>query len=84
MRFEGICPRIYEVLLERIKRPAADCLFIDDSEADVAVAERLGFQTIRYTSPDQLARELIARGLLSQEANPLATTPHDATPNANA
>lgn len=77
-------PRIYEVLLERIKRPAADGLFIDDSEANVTVAEQLGFQTIRFTSPDQLARELSARGLLSQEANPLTTTPHDSTSNDKA
>jgi 2-haloacid dehalogenase len=77
-------PRIYEVLLERIKRAAPDCLFIDDSEVNVAVAEELGFQTIRFTSPEQLGRELIARGLLSQEANPLATTPRDSTPNADA
>ncbi|MFL6213903.1 MAG: HAD family hydrolase [Blastocatellia bacterium] len=77
-------PRIYAVLLERIKRPAADCLFIDDSEANIAIAEQLGFQTIRFTSPEQLARELIAHGLLAQDADPLATTLPDSTSNAEA
>jgi 2-haloacid dehalogenase len=72
-------PRIYAVLLDRIHRPAADCLFIDDSEANIAVAEQLGFQTIRFTSPEQLARELVARGLLAQDS--LTTTPSESTPN---
>ena len=77
-------PRIYAVLLERIERPAAECLFIDDSEANIAVAEELGFQTIRFTSPAQLARELIARGLLAQAAELNTTTPPDPTSNAEA
>ena len=77
-------PRIYTVLLERIKRPAAECLFIDDSEANIAVAEELGFQTIRFTSPEQLGRELIARELLAQDAVPLTTTTPDPTANAEA
>ena len=63
-------PRIYDILLARIKRPAAECLFIDDSEANVAVAEQLGFETIRFTSPEQLQGELIRRGLLPQEPEP--------------
>jgi 2-haloacid dehalogenase len=60
-------PRIYAILLERINRPAAECLFIDDSEANIAVAEQLGFDTIRFTSPSQLQSELIGRGLLPSE-----------------
>ncbi|HKP12880.1 MAG TPA: HAD family phosphatase [Blastocatellia bacterium] len=77
-------PRIYHVLLERIKRSAAECLFIDDSEANIAAAERLGFQTIRFTSPEQLERELIARGLLPRDTDTAATMPPDYTPNKNA
>src|SRR2546421_7051854 len=57
-------PRIYAILLKRIGRPAAECLFIDDSPANVAVAEQLGFKTILFESPEQLADELTARGLL--------------------
>lgn len=59
-------PRIYAILLERIGRPATECLFIDDSEANVAVAEQLGFDTVLFKSPDQLASELIRRGLLTR------------------
>ena len=59
-------PRIYAVLLERIGRPAAACLFIDDSAANIAVAEQLGFKTILFKSPEQLQGELIRLGLLPQ------------------
>lgn len=61
-------PRIFRLLLEKIKRAAEDCLYIDDSEANIAVADRLGFKTIWFKSPAQLEGELIARGLLPAPA----------------
>ena len=51
-------PRIFTLLLERMGRRAAECLFIDDSPKNIAVAEDLGFKTIHYHSPDQLCDEL--------------------------
>jgi len=57
-------PRIFEALLERIGRSASECLFIDDSEENISTARSLGFDTIRFESPDQLRRELQHRGLL--------------------
>ncbi len=57
-------PRIFAVLLERIGRPAETCLFIDDSTPNIVTAQRLGFQTIQYTSPEQLEAELQRLGLL--------------------
>ena len=57
-------PRIFQVLLERIGRPAAECLFIDDAPANIAVAQSLGFQTIHFHDPLQLEAELTSRGLL--------------------
>lgn len=50
--------RIYHMLLERIGRPAEECLFIDDSEENIFAAEELGIKTILYRSPEQLKREL--------------------------
>jgi 2-haloacid dehalogenase len=50
--------RIFELLLTRIGRPAGDCLFIDDSPKNIAVAQSLGFQTIHFQSPEQLRQEL--------------------------
>src|SRR5258707_10310434 len=57
-------PRIFQALLERIGRSASECLFIDDSEENISTARSLGFETIRFESPEQLRRELQHRGLL--------------------
>jgi 2-haloacid dehalogenase len=59
-------PRIYNLLLERIGRRAEECLFIDDSEANTAAADQLGFMTIRFESPRQLGDELSQWGLLKR------------------
>lgn len=53
-------PRIFELLLERIGRPAGECVFIDDSAKNIAAAQELGFQTILFRSADQMAQELTA------------------------
>lgn len=60
-------PRIYALLLDKVNRPAEECLFIDDSEMNVAAAGRLGFQTIRFESPEQLESELRRLGLLQRD-----------------
>ncbi|HXG97121.1 MAG TPA: HAD family phosphatase [Gemmatimonadales bacterium] len=57
-------PRIFQALLERIGRSAGECLFIDDSEENISTARSLGFEAIRFASPEQLRRELRHRGLL--------------------
>lgn len=58
-------PRIFKVALERIGRPAGECLLIDDTPANIQVADSLGFRTIHFRSPDQLRTELKDLGLLS-------------------
>ena len=57
-------PAIYAILLDRIGRPAGECLFIDDSQTNIAVAQQLGFNTILFESPEQLKSELQHRDLL--------------------
>lgn len=57
--------RIYQIMLDRIGREANECVFIDDSVKNVAAAAELGFDAIHFTEPDQLERELAARGLLA-------------------
>ncbi|HSD83624.1 MAG TPA: HAD-IA family hydrolase, partial [Anaerolineae bacterium] len=57
-------PRIFEIFLQRIDRRAEDCVYIDDSAANAAVANRLGFTTIHFESPRQLATELDRLGVL--------------------
>ncbi|MBI5951244.1 MAG: HAD family phosphatase [Chloroflexi bacterium] len=57
-------PEIFEFFLEKIDMPASQCLFIDDSEANIAAAKRIGFDTVHFKSPEQLKLELKARQLL--------------------
>lgn len=49
---------IYKILLERIGKPAGECIFIDDSKENIEAAQKLGIRTIHYQSPEQLKREL--------------------------
>ena len=51
-------PRIYEILLDRIGHRASDCIFIDDGTRNITTAAALGFDTIHFESPQQLAAEL--------------------------
>ena len=57
-------PRIYEVFLERINRSADECVFIDDSAANIAAADELGFKAIHFESTEHLERDLRLLDLL--------------------
>ncbi len=57
-------PYIFQILLDRIGHKAEECLFIDDSAANIQAAEALGFQTIHFHSAQQLAEDLTQRGLV--------------------
>ena len=51
-------PEIYEILLKKIGRPAHECLFIDDSLPNIQQANKIGFATVHFHSPEQLEEEL--------------------------
>jgi len=57
-------PRIFRLLLDQIARPAGECLLIDDSANNIAVAKSLGFRTIHFLGPQQLEDQLLGLGLL--------------------
>lgn len=57
-------PRIFDLLLAQTHSRAEECLFIDDAEKNIKAAQALGWQTIHFVSPEQLAKELEQRGLL--------------------
>ena len=57
-------PEIFEVFLQRISRPASECLFIDDSEPNIITARKMGFDTVHFISPEHLKNELEVRQLL--------------------
>jgi len=50
--------RIYRHLLDQFGLQAADCVFIDDSPANVAGAEAVGITGLHFTSPEKLRRDL--------------------------
>jgi 2-haloacid dehalogenase len=58
-------PAIFELLLARIGRPPAECLYIDDSARNVAAAARLGFDAIAFEGIGRLRAALERRGLLA-------------------
>lgn len=57
-------PRIYQLLLDKIGKPAEECIFIDDSEKNIQGAHALGFQTVHYQSSEQLQTELKKLGVM--------------------
>jgi 2-haloacid dehalogenase len=61
-------PAIFRLLLERFGLDPAATVFVDDAEANVAAARRLGIDAVRFTGPDDLRRELVARRLLARSA----------------
>jgi 2-haloacid dehalogenase len=57
-------PQIYHVLLNRLGRRSQECVFIDDSIANIQSARQLGFQVIHFQSPNQLRSALSKLGIL--------------------
>lgn len=56
-------PAIFDVLARRVGRPLAECVFVDDSPANVAAAAALGMDAIRFSPDEPLRRLLRDRGL---------------------
>lgn len=57
-------PEIFRLLFARNHLDPAQCLFIDDSPANVAGARATGMKAHRFTTPEALEADLAARGLL--------------------
>jgi 2-haloacid dehalogenase len=57
-------PEIFQILLEKIGRPAHECLFIDDALPNIQQANTMGFETIHFQSPMRLKDELQRLGIL--------------------
>jgi 2-haloacid dehalogenase len=51
-------PEIFQILLDKIGRLPNECLFIDDSLPNIQQAQKLGFVTILFQSPQQLETSL--------------------------
>jgi 2-haloacid dehalogenase len=55
---------VFDFLLGKSGRRAEECVFIDDSPANVAAAREIGFDAIHFHSPRRLRDELMSRGIL--------------------
>lgn len=55
-------PEIYRLFLDRYGLEAADCVFIDDSSANVEGARAVGMHAVHFTGPELLAADLRAFG----------------------
>ena len=55
---------IFELLLQRVGRPAEACLFIDDHLPNIETARSMGFQTVHFKSPEGLREVLRERGVV--------------------
>lgn len=55
-------PAIFSLFLAQTGLSAGECLFVDDSAANIATAKALGFTTHLFTEPDLFAAALRASG----------------------
>jgi len=60
-------PLIFQLALTKFNRRAEECLFIDDSPANLQTAAGLGFTCIHFIGPSQLEGELRTTGILPEE-----------------
>jgi len=57
-------PEIFHIMLEKIGRPAHECLLIDDSMVNIQQAQKIGFVTVHFQSPEQLKTALCELNIL--------------------
>jgi 2-haloacid dehalogenase len=70
---EGIIkpdPQLFEILFDRYQVDPAHTVFIDDSAANCATAERLGMGAIRFADADRTRQQLVDRDLLGERRQP--------------
>ena len=61
-------PAIFRRFLDRNRLIATECVFIDDSPANVRSAASLGFDAILFETPGALSAQLASRGLPAGDA----------------
>lgn len=64
---EKVCkpdPRIFQILLERNDLLAEETVYVDDRQDNTDAAAALGMHAVRFTSPEDLERELLRLGLI--------------------
>ncbi len=62
-------PRAYQLALDGLGCRPHEALFIDDKSRNVRAAEELGILSVLFTDAAALEQELVARGLLPEQAD---------------
>ena len=57
-------PEIFYLALQQFGKSAGECVYIDDSLANIEQARKLGFATIHFQSPEQLKADLQRLGII--------------------
>ncbi|MDO5721160.1 MAG: HAD family phosphatase [Actinomycetaceae bacterium] len=68
--YEGIAKpdrAIFELAQKRFHTPLKDMIMVDDREDNIAAAQAVGMEGIRFIDAEQLAQELASRGLLGPD-----------------
>lgn len=60
---------IYQLLLDRYGLKAQECVFLDDTEKNLPMAEELGIKTILFRDREQALEELKGLGVDTQKEN---------------
>jgi epoxide hydrolase-like predicted phosphatase len=66
MGLEKPDPKAYELLLNTMKLPAEEVVFIDDKAENVDAAKKMGIDAIVFESSQQIREELVKREILSK------------------
>lgn len=56
-------PKIYKLILKKLKLPAKNCLFIDNQQWNIKPAKKLGMKTILFKNNEQLFNDLKEFGI---------------------
>jgi epoxide hydrolase-like predicted phosphatase len=56
-------PKAYQIMLEKVRLPASEMVFIDDKAENVEAAKAAGIDAIQYTTYEQLVADLAKRGI---------------------
>lgn len=63
-RMKKPSPEFFQLLLDRYQLKADEVVFIDDNLRNVEAAIKMGIDSIRYTSPEELSLALTNKGIL--------------------
>ncbi len=68
-------PRIYELVLAKLRSKPDECLFIDDKKRNTEAAEQIGMKTVVLENPSNLREKLSQLGITFEDEQPPIPSP---------